>query len=193
MIKKVIFYDADFLSSFLLINEVSFLKNLFSEIIIPKEVFDELCEHGSPNLIKEGIIKLKESNIVKIINIEIPSQEYTIYKSIKNGNWHKDLKPSGKGESAALAFAINNDWVLASNNLNDVKYYVDKYKLPWLTSSYLIALCVEKKIISIDRANSMWNKMVYENRDVPTNTFLEYYSSIYPNDFEDFGHRLFED
>ncbi|MDO5850473.1 MAG: hypothetical protein Q4P14_04590 [Methanobacteriaceae archaeon] len=192
MIEKVIFYDADFLSSFLLINEVSFLKNLFSEIIVPKEVFDELCEHGSPKLVKEGIIELKTLGIVKILNIEIPSNEYLIYKSIKNGNWHKDLKPLGKGESAALALAIDNDGVLASNNLKDVKYYVDKYNLPCLTSSYLIALCVEKNIISINKANSMWIKMIDEKRDVPANTFLDYYSSIYHKDFEDFGHRLFK-
>lgn len=101
-------------------------------------------------------------------------------------------KPSGKGESAALAFAINNDGVLASNNLKDVKFYVDKFELPWLTSSYLIALCVDKNIISKDKTISMWNKMVEEGRDVPTNTFLEYYSSIYPKDFKDFGYRLFD-
>ncbi len=192
MIKKVIFYDADFLSSFLLINEVSFLKNLFSEIIVPDVVLEELCEHKSPNLIKKGILELKESGILKVKSIEILSPEYYTYRSIKDGNWHTNLKPSGKGESAALAFAINNDGVLASNNLKDVKFYVDKFELPWLTSSYLIALCVDKNIISKDRAISMWNKMVEEGRDVPTNTFLEYYSSIYPKDFKDFGYRLFD-
>lgn len=192
MIDKIIFYDADFLFCFLFIDEVSLLKKAFKEIIVPKQVYDELTKKRSPQNVKNTIINLKNSGFIKVRVIDLYSKEYIPYKSIKNGNWHEDFRKLGKGESAALAFAIKNEGVIASNNLADIKYYVDKYDLPLLTTSYFLALAVDEEIISFDKACDMYDRMIVKGRDMPCNKFKDYYNSLYKYDTEDFGFRLLE-
>ncbi|WP_407379435.1 hypothetical protein [Methanobrevibacter sp.] len=60
--------------------------------------------------------------------MDIFSEEYTKYKCIKNGYWD-NFKVVGKGEAAALSYAIVNDGIIASNNLSDVKGYVKKFNI----------------------------------------------------------------
>lgn len=193
MIDKVIFYDSDFISSFLLIDAVPFLKKVFSEIIIPDVVYDELTEHGTPNRIVTNINALVDENFVKIRSIDVFSPEYDKYMLIKEGFWHDNGKYLGNGESASLALVIVNNGVLASNNFSDIKFYVDRYKLPLLTSAFLLAFSVDCEIISKDEAVEMWDKMINEGVFLPKKTFLEYYSLVYDTDYGDFGHRLFDD
>lgn len=193
LIEKVIFYDSDFLISFLLIDEVDFLKKVFSEIIIPDFVHDELTAYGTPTKIKNILIELTEEGFVKVKSIDVLSEVYVAYKSINSGNWHEEGRMLGKGESAALAFAINEDGALASNNFSDIKFYVDKYELPLLTSSFIIAWAMDNRIISKEKSVDMWKRMILENRKLPKESFLEYYDYMYKSDYDDFGHRIFDD
>ena len=192
MIDKIIFYDADFLICFLLIGEVSILKKAFNEIIVPKPVYDELTFRTTPKIIKETMQDLKVEGFVKVPEIDPHSKERTPYLSIQRGNWHKDFKRLGKGESAALAFAIVNEGVIASNNFVDIKYYVDKYELPLLTTSYFLALAVDEEIIDYDKACDLYDRMIEEDREMPCSSFDEYFNSLYEKDTEDFGYRLLE-
>ena len=129
MIDKIIFYDADFLICFLTIGETFILKKAFNEIIVPMQVFKELTRKKSPNIVKETIIDLRDSGFVKVPVIKSNSRVNIAYRAIKNGYWHDDFRKLGKGESAALAFAIEEEGVIASNNFDDIKEYVDKYEL----------------------------------------------------------------
>ena len=55
---KPIFYDSDFLICFLEIGEVELLFNLFSKIIVPSPVYNELTTKKSPSLVKNTLNKL---------------------------------------------------------------------------------------------------------------------------------------
>ena len=52
---KPIFYDSDVLVCFLEINEYKFLQKLFSKIILPKKVYDELTRERTPKIIKNNL------------------------------------------------------------------------------------------------------------------------------------------
>lgn len=52
MLNKPIFYDSDVLICFLEINEEDILEKLFSKIIVPDVVYDELNRKNSPNNVK---------------------------------------------------------------------------------------------------------------------------------------------
>ena len=191
MIDKIIFYDADFLICFLTIGETFILKKAFNEIIVPMQVFKELTRKKSPNIVKETIINLRDSGFVKVPVIKSNSRVNMAYRAIKNGYWHEDFRRLGKGESSALAFAIEEEGVIASNNFDDIKDYVDKYELPLLTTSYFLALVFDEGIIDYDEASDLYERMIEEGRKMPCNNFEEYYYSLYKKDYEDFGFRLF--
>lgn len=188
MFKKQIFYDTDCIYSFLVIGKEYILKKLFKEINIPKPAYDELIILCSPNL-QKSLNNLINSGFVKIVNMGIFSEEYTKYTCIKNGYWD-DLKIVGKGEAAALAFAIVNDGIIVSNNLNDVVVYVEKFNLTLFTSSIILALSFEEEIITMNEANNIWNQMLKNNRELPSNSFSNYYNIIFPNDSKRFLKNL---
>ena len=190
MIDKIIFYDADFLICFLTIGETSILKKAFNEIIVPKQVFKELTRKKTPKIVKETIINLRDSGFVKVPVIKSNSRVNMAYRAIKNGYWHEDFRRLGKGESSALAFAIEEEGVIASNNFDDIKDYVDKYELPLLTTSYFLALVFDEGIIDYDEASDLYERMIEEGRKMPCSNFEEYYTSLYKKDYEDFGFRL---
>ena len=192
MIDKIIFYDADFLICFLTIRETFILKKAFNEIIVPMQVFKELTRKKSPNIVKETIIDLRDSGFVKVPVIKSNSRVNIAYRAIKNGYWHDDFRKLGKGESAALAFAIEEEGVIASNNFDDIKEYVDKYELPLLTTSYFLALAFDKDIIDYDEACDLYYRMIEKERGMPCSSFEEYYNFLYKEDTENFGFRLFE-
>ncbi len=76
----LIFYDRDCISSFLKINKTELLKKLFSEILVPKQVYDELTTPDSYWLVKQKIELLKKEGYVKIAYIESSYNELKNYK-----------------------------------------------------------------------------------------------------------------
>lgn len=83
-----------------------------------------------------------------------------------------------------------NDGIIASNNLNDVVVYVEKFNLTLFTSSIILALSFEEEIITMNEANNIWNQMLKNNRELPSNSFSNYYNIIFPNDSKRFLKNL---
>lgn len=187
LIDSPIFYDTDCLVSFLVIGEGNLLHKLFSKIIIPKQLYDELSHPNSPPIIKNELEQYKKDNFIEIKDIKITDKEYYVYKQIKNGVWREDEKCIGKGEAAALALAIQNDGVIASNNLSDIEFYIKDNDLYILTSSIILVQALEKNIISEEGAEDKWSKMLNRKRNLPASSFKHYYSSIYPEDCKKFN------
>lgn len=187
LIDSPIFYDTDCLVSFLVIGEGNLLNKLFSKIIIPKQVYDELSHPNSPSIIKNELEHYKRDNFIEIKDIKITDKEYYVYEQIKKGVWHEDEKCIGKGEAAALALAIQNDGVIASNNLSDIEFYIKERDLYILTSSIILVQALEKNIISEEGAEEMWSKMLNRKRNLPSYSFKHYYCSIYPEDCKKFN------
>lgn len=187
LIDSPIFYDTDCLVSFLVIGEGDLLNKLFSKIIIPKQVYDELSHPNSPPIIKNELEQYKRDNFIEIKDISIKDKEYYVYEQIKNGVWHEDEKCIGKGEAAALALAIQNEGVIASNNLSDIEFYIKDNDLYILTSSIILVQALEKNIIFEDDAEEMWSKMIDRKRNLPAYSFKHYYSIIYPEDCKKFN------
>lgn len=58
MTEKPIFYDSEVLICFLEIDATALLKKLFSKIIIPEKVYNELTHEKTPDNIKSSLKKL---------------------------------------------------------------------------------------------------------------------------------------
>lgn len=65
-----------------------------------------------------------------------------------------------------------------------------KYKLPLLTTAYILGLLVDEKFIRKEEANSMWTKMLQFKRKLPKSSFYEYYEKQYNIDYNDYGKRI---
>jgi len=183
---RPIFYDTDCLACFLIIGECSILCEMFSKIIIPRVVYNEFFNESTPIMIKNNLKSLIDDGFVEVKDMIITSREYSNYRCIESGLWSDNGKRVGKGEASVIAFAIENEGIVASNNLSDVKHFTDKYNLPLLTTAIILGKAFEMNIINETQGNILWEKMLKRNRNLPDNSFSSYYQNRYETDCNDF-------
>ena len=184
MTTTITIYDSDCISSFLKINEVKLLKKLFSQILVPKQVYDEITTPDSYWQVRKLAISLKNNGYLKIIPIETSYQSLKNYNSMIKGKWGR---PIGRGEAAALSLAILNNGIIASNNLKDVKDIAQKNSIPIMTSSIILTALYEKGVLSKSEVESVWAEMKKRDTILPTKTFEIYYKTLFKKDYKDFN------
>ena len=159
----------------------------FDEIIIPEAVHQEIKRAPFP--IAENAEQLINEKYITVKDYEIFSNIHTIYDEIRAEYQFNKRRRLGDGEAEAMAFVASQGGILASNNLSDVGYFVDKYSMSLVTSPYLIAAGVEKQYISFDEGELIWKKMV-DNRLRLPGKFENYYQKRYKKDKKKYGKRL---
>ena len=186
---KKVFGDTDCLSSFLFLDEFTLLESLLDGIVIPDAVYQELTANGTPAQIVNNLELLMEKKFIKVQDIDLRSSEHQWYDEIR-AEYHMNKGfPIGEGEAQAMALAIPNGGILASNNLSDVDYFVNKYHLPLLTSAFIIGVSVDKDYLSYDEAELTWKKME-NNRIRMPGSFESYYEGQYLKDLKEYGKRV---
>lgn len=168
---KPVFYDTDCLSSFLQINRIDLLKKEYSKIIISVEVKDELFNKNTPEKVKTRLTSLIQERYVEIKDLEFGSAEFNQYYAFITDDKTEDV---GKGELSVISLAIAKNGILASNNLNDVCYFVKKYNLEHVTTSKIIVTCYEKGYLTFDEVDKIWEEL-RKNPKHPQMSFKDFY------------------
>jgi len=170
------FFDTDCLSAFLWVRNENLLIKLYGgKIILPEQVYSELSHPRIPQL-KERTDVLKNSGDISVENIEFNTEEYRIYYKLTQ-NPDKGFKVIGKGEAAAIALAKTKGGILASNNMRDIKQYVEEYGLEYITTADILLEALNKQYITEDEGNIIWKNMIAKNRKLPNNTFTDFLNS----------------
>lgn len=172
---KPLFFDTDCLSAFLWVNNQNILVQLYpGRVIIPQAVYDELSNPRVDHL-KQRIDTLIGANEVSIETITIDTEEYELYRKMTS-NSQQGRKAIGSGEAATIALAKVNNGIIASNNLRDVREYVEEYQLPHVTTGDVLVEALEKGIITEAQGNKIWMDMIKRKRKLGANSFSEYLS-----------------
>ena len=143
---KHVFYDSDCLVCFLIINQCDILQELFSKVIVPLDVKEEIMNPVTPKIIKDNFNKLIDIGFVETVEFEVESEEYEVYNEIKRSHFQKNKPVIGNGEAAVITLSYLNDGVVASNNLSDVMDYGEEYGLALITTAFILAMAHEKNI-----------------------------------------------
>ena len=182
MSEKHIFYDSDVLICFLEINKQGILKRIFSKIIVPDVVYLELNKKNSNQDVKNNLASLINDGFVEIRPIEFGTPKYFDYTCMIEGFWSDD-EPIGFGEAAAMALAIKDFGIVASNNLADVEELGKANDIPILTFSMIMAFCFELNIMSKQEIESVWKEILDNTKQkLPKETFNEYFNELFEND-----------
>ena len=165
------FFDTDCLSAFLWVRGESILAKLYGgKIILPAQVYNEL--QRVPHLLARVDVLINHGNL-NVESIETGSAEYFDYLKMttlpENG-----MRIIGRGEAAGIAMAKHRDGTLASNNLRDVRLYVDKFKISHVTTGDILIEAMNAGIITETDGNKIWTEMIRKRRMLPTSTFSEY-------------------
>ena len=143
------------------------LLRLFSEIIVPDEVFMEIVKKGvnSKNpTIQKNALKLKKLADDKVL----------IIKKVKNKSKLNELKKHlGIGEAAAIALAVEEK---IQNILIDERKGTVYAKLNGLVPSPISALiieCAHKKLIEKNAARKLLDELLVNNYRLDVKTYNE--------------------
>ena len=165
------FFDTDCLSAFLWVRGESILARLYSgRIILPAQVYNEL--QRVPHL-RARVDVLKNHGDLTVESIETGSAEYFDYLQM-TASPEDGMRIIGRGEAAGIAMAKHRNGTLASNNLRDVRCYVEKYKIPHITTGDILLQAMGAGIITETDGNIIWAEMIRKRRMLPTATFSEY-------------------
>lgn len=170
MIEKY-FFDTDCLSAFLWVREESILAALYAgKIILPAQVYIELQK--VPHL-QAKVDILKNRGDLRIESMETGSAEYHDYLQMTTSP-EEGMRIIGRGEAAGIAMAKHRNGTLASNNLRDIRPYVEKYVISHITTGDILIEAMNAGIITETEGNSIWADMIRKRRKLPTSTFSEY-------------------
>jgi len=165
------FFDTDCLSAFLWVREESILAKLYSgKIILPAQVYNELQK--VPHLLAR-VETLKNNGDLNVESMEAGSVEYNDYLQMTTAP-EDGMRIIGRGEAAGIAMAKQRDGTLASNNLRDIRPYVEKYKISHITTGDILIEAMEAGIITETDGNTIWSDMIRKRRMLPTTTFSDY-------------------
>ena len=168
---KNLFFDTDCMSAFLWVNDTSILELLYGgRIVIPDRVYDEFSHPSVPHLKSRLDLLLSRGMAVKM-NIELTTQEYTIYRRLTSVN--KGVKAIGKGEASAIALAKCHNGIIASNNYKDIAMYVKEYGIEHIDTGMILIEALNKGVITEEQGNDIWKRMLKYNRKLPSKTFSE--------------------
>ena len=165
------FFDTDCLSSFLWVKEESIILNIFAgRIVIPKVVMDELSAVGHLYAKLQNYIN---SGRVDVEDIAVGDEAYVYYEKFTLDP-DEGYRTIGNGEAAALALAKTKKGIVASNNLRDVKKYVEALGIKHITTADILDEALRRGLIDEAKGNQIWAKMIAKRRKLPTNTFSDY-------------------
>lgn len=167
------FFDTDCLSAFLWVKNQNLLIKLYGgKIILPEQVYTELSHPSTPHL-KKITDNLKNDGEISIASIDMDTEAYKIYSKLTT-NPDEGFKVIGKGEAAAIALAKTKGGILASNNMRDIKQYVEEYELKHITTGDILVEALDNNYITEDEGNTIWANMIAKNRKLPNSTFTEF-------------------
>jgi hypothetical protein len=178
MKKKIIstdhfFFDTDCLSTFLLTDTENFLFRICPNAFVPKTVYVELSRISKLKT-KTDFLLRKQQIVLK--DIILRTSEFDMYCDMISDN-EMNIPIIGKGEAAVITFAYYNNGVVASNNLRDILFYVNKYHLDFITTADILTEFYDRQFIGWLDMERLW-KRIAQHSLMPNGSFSEYYQSL---------------
>lgn len=171
------FFDTDCLAAFLWVREESILEKLYpGKIILPAQVYEEIKK--VPHL-QARADKMISNGVVQVESMMVDSDEYSDYVQMTSSE--NSLRIIGNGEAAGIAMVKHRGGTLASNNLRDIRIYVEKYQLNHITSGDIMIEALKTGLITEDEGNNIWAEMLRRRRWLPCATFSDYLKKHSPN------------
>ena len=128
------------------------LEEEFNKIVISNKVFNSLNNPSISDSIKDNLNGLVDKEFVKVEEISFNTETFDIYYEIKNDHKNQVL---GDGEASSIAIAIKNNGIIAYNNPNAIKDYLDKYGLRCITLEDIFNDLLKKGIISKEEYDNL--------------------------------------
>jgi len=172
-----IFVDTDFLSCFLWTKKGSLILRMFPDykIMIPYSVQQEIKKRlpGLAPLQMQYRLAVGNGEIIECDMLDTESEEYQLFLLLISRGYCGG-KLIGKGEAACIVLAKKYKGILASNNLRDVREYVEKFELSHLTTCDIMLKAYKEHYEVESDLEILWQNMINYKNKMPYKTFHEF-------------------
>ena len=138
------------------------------EIIIPSQVLEEAT-------LKSGLYQelklLKEREVFQIYTIDDISEMRRFAKLERR--FKDNGEAQAKGEAAVLTIAEITEGTVCSDNISDVKSYIDRHNMELKTTLGIIFDAYSEKIIDQIQGEEMIKNIINDGNKIPVSTFEE--------------------
>jgi len=177
----LVFFDNDCIASFLWIQRVDIVVDLFgTRIRIPSEVIRELerLKHTkSGHTVYRDLQRFMSTHTYMQVSMPITSDIYEMYQRLIDGHCGKRM---GSGEASVISHALQEHGIVASNNLKDVEPFCSKYNLELVSTEDILVAAVIQKVISFEVGEKTWSDMVNKKRKLPAYGFTGAWERLSP-------------
>lgn len=168
---KLIFFDTDCLSSFLLVNRRFLLTNMYKgRIIVPVATYNEIFSKPPFLFLISEFKKFVIEAEVEIRDINNDTEESKLYFELTQNSPFT----IGKGEAAAIVLARQLNGILASNNYADVSRFVKKFNLDHISTDLILMEALQRELIDEKIGNSIWRDILTRGTKLPTESFSDF-------------------
>ena len=168
---ETLFLDTDCLSTFLVVRRENLITRLYhGRIGIPRQVYLELRK---AHFLMKKVNDLVQRKLMPIYSIEMGTESADLYQKMISKPDRGYLQ-IGSGEAAAIVLTKQNNGILGSNNMSDVKQYITRYNLKHRTSADILKEALSHRLINEGQGNALWKEMLNRNRKLPCSTFSEF-------------------
>lgn len=145
-------------------------------IVIPRPVYDELSVPGVQHL-RDKLDALIKGGQAKLRTISTDSDTYRLYYQLTQepSEGHRII---GNGEASCMVLAKEEKGIIASNNLRDIRAYIDAFGLAHVTTGDIMVDAFKAGLISEHTGNTIWTHMLEKRRKIGADSFTEYLHKI---------------
>lgn len=160
--KTKIVLDADVIIHFVKAEQFSLLFDIFPEYqyLLLDVVYDEVTVNRSTKILIDNTLTFFASRLVKI-TFNPKGESRLEYAKLRS----KLLL--GKGESACMVYCKDNNDVLGSSNLKDIKDYCFLNNITYLTTIDFLYYAFTRKKITKEEIDSFISKVVAKGSKLP--------------------------
>lgn len=170
-IKTKIVLDSDIVIHFMKGDCFTLLFDIFPEYqyLILDVVYDELSQNRQTHLFIDNIISFMPHKLQKIQfqPTGMMMREYALL-----------LRTLGKGESACMIYCYDNNDVLGSSNLKDIKDYCEEHKITYLTTLDFLYYAYMRKKMTKEECDEFIQKVLAKGSKIPKVDISTYICSV---------------
>lgn len=138
------------------------------EIIIPSQVLEEATLKTE---LYQKIKLLKEREVFQIYSIDDISEMRRFAKLERR--FKDNGEAQAKGEAAVLTIAEITKGTVCSDNISDVKPYIDRHNMKLKTTLSILFDAYFQKIIDQRQGEEMIKNIIKDGNKIPVNTFKD--------------------
>lgn len=152
-----IIVDTDVISHFIRGGQIILLPSIFkTPIKLLDIVYKELEQWYAKRAEVDNLLRYKLLELIEFpVNDEIAEEFFLI----------KSLRFYGDGEAACMAFSKFNGYIVASNNLKDIRNYCTLHNIEYITTLDFLQRAIDKKKLTLKESNEFINKNIIKGRN----------------------------